>query len=148
MNILPGSKIVGASGNTLVVDRLEGEILICGDRRIKPSAVVWVIPPEPTPPPAKISPPPPEAPAPLAVGETVYYCGDRYWQQYKDIPLILDLLREGLWICKKPDGYFTTNLSARELSREPVDRPKVKTDRRPQKGQWLLDWESDQRQKY
>jgi hypothetical protein len=111
MNILPGSKIVGASGKTLVVDRVEGEILICGDRRIKFSAVALVIPPPPTK---------------LALGDTVYYCGDRYWEQYQDMPLVLIELREGLWICEKPDNYRTTNLPARELSRLPVDRPKVK----------------------
>lgn len=135
MNILPGSKIVGVSGKILVVDRAEGEILICGDRRIKFSAVVRVEPPsEPT--------------KPLAVGDIVHYCGEQYWEQYQNMPLVLLELREGLWICEKPDKYRTTNLSARELSRSPVDRPKVKTFQSPQKGQWLKDWESEQRQKY
>jgi hypothetical protein len=67
MNILPGLKIVGVSGNTLVVERLEGEILICGDRRIKQSAVVKVIPPEPTRPPAKVEPPP--EPTGIVIGD-------------------------------------------------------------------------------
>jgi hypothetical protein len=60
MEILPGSKIVGKSGKVLLVDRIEGEKLICGDRYVLPSAVVKVIPPDPPqsdPPPTPTSPP-------------------------------------------------------------------------------------------
>jgi hypothetical protein len=134
MNILPGSKIVGASGKSLVVDRAEGEILICGDRRIKLSAVVKVEPPEAT--------------IPLVVGDTVYYCGDRYWHQYRGIPLVLALLREGEWTAEKADGYYTTNLSVSELSRSPVDRPRFRDARSTRKGDWLKAWELDQRRRY
>jgi hypothetical protein len=132
MSIFPGSKITGLSGKTLIVDRIEGEILICGDRRIKLSAVVNIEPPQ-------------KAPAPLAVGDIAYYCGEQFWQQYRGMPLVLLEKREGLWICEKPDGYRTTNLSARELSRSPASQPKVNTSSSPQKGQWLKDWESEQR---
>jgi hypothetical protein len=45
MNILQGSRIVGESGQVLVVDRVEGEIIFSGNRRIKTSAVVRVEPP-------------------------------------------------------------------------------------------------------
>jgi hypothetical protein len=49
LNVLPGSTIVGESGKALVVDRVDGDIIISGDRRIKLSAVVRVVPPLPPP---------------------------------------------------------------------------------------------------
>jgi hypothetical protein len=136
MNILPGSKIVGASGKCLVVDRMEGEILICGDRRIKLSAVLKVEPPPKPEPPAK--------PAPLAVGDVCYYGGSKYWQHYGGMELKAFELREGYWTCEKPDGYRTTNIPPIELSRSPVEKPaKNSTANQPRKGQWLKDWEKE-----
>jgi hypothetical protein len=147
LQILEGSIVAGKSGKLLKVISVDDDGLVLksdtGVVRAKRSAIVRVI----SPPPAN-SEPPPEATIPLAIGDTVYYCGDRYWQQYRDVPLVLVLLREGEWTAEKPDGYYTTNLSARELSRSPVDRPKLKATRSPQKGQWLKEWELEQKRKY
>jgi hypothetical protein len=102
--ILPGSKIVGTSGAILVVDRVEGKDIFCGDRRIALSAVVRVLPP-------------PGKPRPLEVGEMVNYWGDRYQQPYGGIPLKLVRYRDWKWICQKPDGRYTTDLDPKELRR-------------------------------
>jgi hypothetical protein len=133
--IAVGSRVKTVKGTEGVVAQiLDGGYLLDSGKRVRAQSIAEVEPPE--------------AITPLAVGDTVYYCGDRYWEQFKGMPLVLFELREGLWICEKPDGYRTTNLPARELSRSPVDRPKVKASRSPQKGQWLRDWELEQRQKY
>jgi hypothetical protein len=137
LQILEGSIVAGKSGKPLEVVAIDEEKVVVksGEKllRVDRSAILRVISP------------PPETPNPLAVGETVYYCGEGYWQQYRDMPLVLLELREGLWICEKPDGYRTTNLSARELSRSPVDKPRVKTSRSPQKGQWLREWDLNEK---
>jgi hypothetical protein len=153
LEILEGSIVTGKSGKPLKVISIDGDGLVLesdtGVVKAKRSAIVRIISAplsKPTPPPVKVEQPP-EATTPLAVGDTVYYCGDRYWEQYRDMSLVLFELREGLWICEKPDKYRTTNLPAKELSRLPVDRPKVTASRNPQKGQWLKDWESEQRRK-
>jgi superfamily II DNA or RNA helicase len=44
MEVKEGSRIVGQSGAVLVVDRIEDNLLICGDRLVKLSAVKAVIP--------------------------------------------------------------------------------------------------------
>jgi hypothetical protein len=137
--ILKGSIVCGKSGKPLEVVAIdEGKVVVKSGNellRVNRSAILQVL----------LTPP--EAITPLTVGDTVYYCGDRYWEQFKGMPLVLFELREGLWICEKPDGYRTTNLPAKELSRLPVDQPKVTASRNPQKGQWLKDWESEQRRK-
>jgi hypothetical protein len=116
LQILEGSIVRGKSGKALEVVAIDGEKVVVknGDDllRVDRSAILQVISPAP------------KAPAPLAVGVTVYYCGEKFLQQYRDIPLVLLEQREGLWICEKPDGYRTTNLSARDLSRSPIDRPR------------------------
>jgi hypothetical protein len=45
MKVIPGSRIIGKSGKSLIVDRIEGKILHCGERKIEASAVVEVITP-------------------------------------------------------------------------------------------------------
>jgi DNA polymerase, archaea type len=45
MKITIGSTIIGKSGKGLIVDRVEGDILWCGDLKILASAVINVIPP-------------------------------------------------------------------------------------------------------
>ena len=45
LKIVPGCTIVGKSGRQLLVDRVEGKSIFCGDRRIEREAVVKVIPP-------------------------------------------------------------------------------------------------------
>jgi hypothetical protein len=47
LEIRPGAIIVGNSGKSLVVDRVEGDLLICGERQIGIEAVVKFIPPRP-----------------------------------------------------------------------------------------------------
>jgi hypothetical protein len=68
ISILPGSKIFGRSGACLVVDQVEGSLIICGGRRVDISAVVKVIPPEPKQPPVKVEPPPHE-PEGIEIGD-------------------------------------------------------------------------------
>jgi hypothetical protein len=139
MEILPGSKIVGQSGKVLLVERIERGLLVCGDRLIKPSAVVRVIAPDP---PQSDPPPAPKKPQPLAVGDTCYYCGSWYWQQYGGLELKAALLREGYWSCTKPDGYYTTNILPSELSRSPVAKPTKKSPERiPKAGRWMIESE-------
>jgi hypothetical protein len=123
--ILQGSKIAGESGAILIVDQVVGDVIICGDRRISIAAVEKVI-----------SPPP----APLAIGDTCYYCGSKphHWEQYGGLKLTAVILREGYWTCKKPDGYFTTNISPGELSRLPVDKPTTASNtNKPRKADWM-----------
>jgi hypothetical protein len=143
LEILEGAIVTGKSGKPLRVISINGDGLVLesdtGLVKAKRSAIVTVISPAL----AKVEPPP-EATAPLAVGDTAYYCGDRYWHQYRDMPLVLFELREGLWICEKPDGYRTTNIPPIELSRSPVEKPaKNSTANQPRKGQWLKDWEKE-----
>lgn len=139
MEILPGSKIVGKSGKVLLVDRIEDGKLICGDRYVLPSAVVKVIPPDPS---QSEPPPAPKKPKPLAVGDTCYYCGTKFWKQYGGLELKAALLREGYWSCTKPDGYYTTNVLPSELSRSPVDKPTKKSpERMPRAGRWMIESE-------
>ena len=45
LKITPGCTIVGKSGRQLLVDRVEGKSIFCGDRRIEREAEVKVIPP-------------------------------------------------------------------------------------------------------
>jgi hypothetical protein len=45
MEIKIGSRIVGRSGKTLVVDRIEDSVIVCGELRVMPCAVVEVLPP-------------------------------------------------------------------------------------------------------
>ena len=45
LKITPGCTIVGKSGRQLLVDRVVGKSIFCGDRRIEREAVVKVIPP-------------------------------------------------------------------------------------------------------
>jgi hypothetical protein len=79
----------------------------------------------------------------LAIGEIVYYCGEHCWQQYKETPLILHQQRDNQWICRKPDGYLTTDLPVRELSRSLVDKPTVKRVKTLHKAEWLKEWEKN-----
>jgi hypothetical protein len=44
LKVKPGATIVGKSGKSLVVDRVEGNLIHCGDRTINILAVVEVLP--------------------------------------------------------------------------------------------------------
>ena len=45
LEIIPGATIIGKSGNRLVVDKIDGDIIHCGKVAVRLSAVVEVIPP-------------------------------------------------------------------------------------------------------
>ena len=47
VNICIGSTVYGISGNPLIVDRLDGDILHIGDRKVHKSAIVRIDPPSP-----------------------------------------------------------------------------------------------------
>jgi hypothetical protein len=139
MQIAEGSIVCGKSGKPLrVISASEGKVVVKTDGRlirVDQSLILRVISPPPT------------KPAPLAIGDTCYYCGSQYWQQYRGMELKAFMLREGYWTCEKPDGYRTTNISPSELSRSPVDKPTKKAAKQVQKGQWVKDWEkNNQRQ--
>jgi hypothetical protein len=46
-NICIGSTVYGKSGNPLIVDRIDGDILHIGDRKVHKSAIVRIDPPSP-----------------------------------------------------------------------------------------------------
>jgi hypothetical protein len=81
-----------------------------------------------------------------SVGDTVHYCGHRYWEQYGNLPLVLLVSRAGEWTAKKPDVHYTTNLLASEFSRSPVDQPRSKVNRPTRKGRWIKELESEQKE--
>jgi hypothetical protein len=101
-SILPGSRIVGKSGKILTVDRIEGDILICGDLRVKPSAVVRVIPPLIV-----------YSPKALKIGDRVRYIGGNYYcnlkTQYAGILEVWSISNRDGYTCMKPNQTGLTS---------------------------------------
>ncbi len=118
LKIRPGYKIVGKSGSELMVDAVEGDLLICGDRKIGIEAVVRVIAPR-----ADI--PSPSAPRPKAfeLGDRVEYIGSNFnlKKQYAGTLEIWEMGKgcdSDKCACLKPDGRVTR--VSIEIALEPI----------------------------
>ena len=108
--VIPGATIIGRSGKKLIVDRIEGDLIICGDRRIGIEAVVEVITP---PPPAPI----------FKLGDRVRFVGDfRDWgiEWGTCLTVVEDC---GEWIMTRTDGKKPITLlrSDLKLAQQPID---------------------------
>jgi hypothetical protein len=129
--ILIGTKVKTIKGTEgRIAEVLEGGYLLESGNRVRAESIAQVLEP----------PPAPKKPQPLAVGDTCYYCGTQWWEQYGGLELKTALLREGYWSCAKPDGYYTTNILPSELSRSPVAKPTKKSPERiPREGRWMIE---------
>jgi len=87
-----GSIVVGASGKKLIVDRVEGDIIYSGELRIKTSAVVKVIPPNPVK---------------FKLGDRVVFIGDEEDERLFSLSYgeILDVIEDcGEWVKTRTSG--------------------------------------------
>jgi hypothetical protein len=106
MQIRPGSTIIGKSGKELVVDEIDGDLLICGDRKIRIEAVVRVIPP-----PAVVTIP--TRSKAFKLGDRVQYIGTHpsFQKQYGGVLTIWELGKGcdlDKCACQTPDGRVST----------------------------------------
>ena len=101
LEVIPGARIVGASGKILLVDRVEGKSIFCGDRRIGIEAVVKVIPPT----------------TEFKLGDRVQYIGDNFYlkQLYAGILEVWEISPLDGYTCLKPDGRLTSWVNFQDL---------------------------------
>ena len=106
LEVTPGSRIVGASGKILLVDRVEGRSIFCGDRRISLDAVVQVIPP----------------PTKFKLGDRVKYIGSDFnlKRQYARILEVWEISKNPYdgYTCLKSDGRLTSWIHFEDLALE------------------------------
>lgn len=105
LEVRPGDSIIGKSGKKILVDRIEGDLLFCGDRRIGIEAVVRVIPPTTV----------------FKVGDRVKYIGSHFHLQriYAGILEVWQVSPIDGYTLKKPDGRLTSWVDFADL--EEVD---------------------------
>lgn len=105
MKITPGSRIVGKSGKYLTVDRIEGDILYCGELTVRAFAVVRVIPPAIAYPSVV-----------LKVGDKVEYIGSNFSlkTQYAGVLEVRTISPRNGYSCLKPGGAGVTSWIDRE----------------------------------
>jgi hypothetical protein len=104
MQIRPGATIVGKSGKKLVVDTIDGDLLICGDRKIGIEAVVQVIPPRPKA---------------FKLGDRVEYIGSDFnlKTQYAGTLEVWEISKKDInsYTCLKPNGRVTSWIEFADL---------------------------------
>jgi hypothetical protein len=107
MKITPGSRIAGKSGKYLTVDRIEGDILHCGEVRVLLSAVVRVIPPNIVP----------TRQAGFRVGDRVEYIGSSLNQkaQYEGVLEVVKICPLSGYTCLTPRGRWSSWIEAADL---------------------------------
>jgi len=101
LEVRPGDSIVGKSGKKILVDRIEGDLLFCGDRRIGIEAVVRVIQPTTS----------------FKIGDRVAYIGSHFHFQkiYAGILEVWEVSMLDGYTCLKPDSRLTSWIDFQDL---------------------------------